>query len=115
MRHPFGETVTRLRATAVTDPYSGEATDLSWDAPAELAIPGWAVEPRPSSEPTQDARNSVVSGYTLYGDPGADITSADRVRVRGEVFEVEGDVAVWRNPFNGANPGVVIQTKRVDG
>lgn len=115
VRHPFGETVERLRATAITDPYSGELTELSWDSPDELAIDYVAVEPRPSSEPLEDARNAVVSGYTLYMEYGSDITSADRVRVRGVVYEVEGEVAPWRNPFTGHTPGLVVQAYRKAG
>lgn len=113
MRH--GEPVTRLRGTPVLDPYSQEVTGLSWDGPPELPIPGCGIEPRPSSEPTQDARNSVVSGYTVYADFDADVTPADRLRIRGVVYEIEGDIGEWANPFTGRQAGAVIQTKRVSG
>ncbi len=111
----FGETVTRLRATPILDPYSNEVTGTDWATPDELDIAHVAVEPRPSSEPVQDARNAVVSGYTLYPPYACDISPADRVRVRGEVFQVEGDRADWRSPYTGWTPGSVVQTKRVDG
>lgn len=110
-----GETVARVRAGTVTDPYSQESR-LDWSTATETPLPGlWAVEPRPVGEPTQDARNAVTSGFTLYGPPGVDLTPADRVRVRGDVYEVDGEVAAWRNPFSGWEPGVVVQTKRVEG
>lgn len=111
----YGETVTRLRATVVTDPYSGEATELSWVNPDSLDIPGVAIEPRPQPELVTDARNAVVSAFTLYAPFGSDVKAADRLRVRGDVFEVDGDVADWRSPFSGWEAGTVIQTKRVDG
>ena len=111
-----GETVTRLRGTPVVDPYSGQPTGLAWVTPAELAIPGVGVEPRPSGEPVADARNATTSGFTLYGIPaGTDITPADRMRVRGVVYDVDGDPATWRNPYTGWAPGYVVQTKRTAG
>ena len=111
----FGETVTRIRPVPVLDPYSGEVTGSTWTNAPELPIIGVAVEPRPSSEPVQDARNATVSAFTLYLPPDSDITPADRVIVRGVVYDVDGDTADWVNPFTGANPGMVIQTKRVSG
>ena len=108
-RHPFGETIQRIRAVPILDPYSGEATGSTWVGAPEIPIEFVAVEPRPSTEPTEDARNAVMSGYTLYPPAGSDVTLADRVRVRGVVYEVEGDPADWVNPFTGDNPGMVIQ------
>ena len=117
MDFAHGESVTRLRGTPVLDPYSGEPTGIEWDTPpGQLVIPGVGVEPRPSGEPTQDARNSTTSGFTLYGIPsGTDITPADRMRIRGVDYDVDGGAADWRNPFTGWAPGLVVQTKRVVG
>jgi hypothetical protein len=63
----------------------------------------------------QDARNAVVSAFTLYGPQDPDLTPQDRVRVRGEVYDVDGEVANWTNPFTGLEAGSVVQTKRVEG
>lgn len=112
---PAGETVTRLRATSVTDGYGNEGV-LSWDAPTELAIYHVGVEPRPSSENQRDARNAVTSGFTLYiTDTAADVTPLDRMRVRGRVYQVQGEPALWRSPFTGWAPGLVVQVDRVEG
>jgi hypothetical protein len=103
-----GETVTVLAAGTVTDPYSDEDTE-SWDEPTERDVVTVAPpEPRPSDEPVQDARNSVVSGWTLYLPPGDPITRTNRVRVRGEVYPVQGQPADW--PM-----GVVVQAYRTEG
>lgn len=103
------ETVTRLRAGTTTDPYSNEPTE-DWDTATELDIETLApAEPRPSGEPLQDARNQVVSGWTLYLPEGADVVRLDRMRVRGVVYSVLGDPASWR----GA--GLVVQTERSEG
>ena len=108
-----GETVTVLTGTPVTDPYSGETTGISWDTPTEVDVDNVLCEPRPSSEPVQDARNAVVSGFTLYLPAGTAITSANRVRVRGTVFEVKGEPADWR--LGSWRPGLVVQVGTVTG
>ena len=96
------ETIAILTAGTVTDPYSGEAVE-DWNTPTEVNTTLTAPpEPRPSTEPVQDARNSVTSGWTLYLPAGTAITAKNRVRVRGVVYPVRGEPAVWPK-------GVVIQ------
>lgn len=105
------ETVVRVRAGAVADPYSGE-TALTWDEAevSKLDITTLAPpEPRPSQEPVQDARNAVVSGWTLYLPADADVTSADRMRVRGVDYPVQGAPAVW------GTRGMVVQAFGTEG
>lgn len=114
MDFPHGESVDVLTAGAVTDPYSGE-TVTDWSAATEVTHDDVAVEPRPSGEPVQDARNAVTSGFTLYGLPAGSVTAANRVRVRGEVYNVLGEPAEWRSPFTGWEPGLVVQTERTAG
>ena len=88
------ETVTRLRASTTTDEYHNDLED--WSSPLELDIVTLApAEPRPSSEPAQDSRNAVVSGWTLYLPEGSDVTAQDRIRVRGQVYPVQGQPADW--------------------
>lgn len=113
--HAFGETVTRQRATATTDPYSGEATDLSWDDPDELAIEGVAVAPGATAETAEADRERLDIEFTLYLPYGADVKPLDRVVVRGTAYDVEGKPADWRNPFTGSEPGTVVQVRRVGG
>lgn len=104
------EVVTRLRGTATTNPYSGDSTDVSWASPTELDITTLApAEPRPSTEPVQDARNAVVSGWTLYLPAGSDVTRFDRIRVRGVVYPVQGDPADW------LGAGMVVQAYATEG
>lgn len=114
MNFPHGETVTVLTAGTVSDPYSGEDV-ANWDTPTEVDVPGVAVEPRPSQEPTQDARNAVTSGFTLYMPVTADVTAASRVTVRGDTYDVLGEPAAWRSPFTGWEPGLVVQVGRTEG
>lgn len=112
------ETVTRLRAGTVLDTYSNEPA-LAWELddgqtwetePSEADIVTLApAEPRPSGEPLQDARNQVVSGWTLYLPEGSDVTRLDRMRVRGVVHNVLGDPADW------LGAGLVVQVERSEG
>ena len=108
---PFGlppETVTVLSAGTTTDPYSTDSSE-DWSTPTERDVTTVApLEPRPSSEPVQDARNAVVSGWTLYLPAGDPITRLDRVRVRGVVYPVQGEPADW-------GVGVVVQAFTTEG
>ena len=106
-----GETVIVITEAHDADPYSGDAgtTGSTFD------VPGCGVEPRPSGEGTQDARNSTTSGYTLYMPAGVEIGPQNRVYVRGGTFDVLGEPAVWVNPYTGWEPGVVVQCERTAG
>jgi hypothetical protein len=111
----YGETFTRLRGTPVTDPYSGEATGISWDSPNSLAIPDCGFNPGRSTEPVQDARNAVITQPEVYAPTGSDVLAGDRLVVRGVTFEVDGNPGDYRNPFTGWRPGIVIALKEVAG
>lgn len=103
-----------LTAGTRVDPYSSETVD-DWSTPTETELTtAWPPEPRPSSEPTQDARNAVVSGFALYFDDWPAITPQNRMRVRGDVYDVLGEPAEWRWP-SGDIAGSVVQVGRTSG
>ena len=108
-----GETVVVLTGATVAGPYSDATTRIDWTTPAETPVAGVLCEPRPSSEPVQDARNAVTSGFTLYLPAGTVVDSTQRVRVRGVDYEVLGDAQDWR--LGGWRPGLVLQVERVTG
>jgi hypothetical protein len=112
----YGETVTVLTAATKPDPYSGEDVP-TWSLPpaSSVTVDGVAVEPRPSNEPVQDARNAIVDGFTLYLPPDVEVSARSRVVVRGGTYDVLGEPAVWRSYFTGWSPGVVLQVQRVQG
>lgn len=104
------ETVVRLRAGARTDRYSKQDVAADWATPAELPLATVApAAPTTSRESAEQGREAVVSGWTLYLEPGADVTERDRVRVRGLVYKVAGKPADW-----GA-AGVVVVCESVEG
>lgn len=110
---PFGafptvEDITVLTAGTVTDPYSTEPAE-DWTTPTERTVTTIApLEPRPSDEPVQDARNAVSNGWTIYLPSGDPISRLNRVRVRGVVFPVQGEPADW-------GVGVVVQAFKTEG
>lgn len=112
-----GETVIVLTGTPILDAYSGLPTGTDWTTtpPSEVPVDNVLCEPRPSSEPVQDARNAVTSGFTLYVQTRLVmpvIVPTNRVRVRGVDYDVLGEPSDWRM---GSFGGLVIQTKRVAG
>jgi len=104
-----GEDVQVLTAAISTDAYGNESSswadeDVTTRTVTTLAPP----EPRPTDETVVDARNAVVSGWTLYLPAGDPVTAYDRVRVRGEVYPVQGTPQQWP-------AGVVVQAYRTEG
>lgn len=111
----FGETVTVLTAGSVFDPYSGESTP-SWDeSPTGVEVPGVGVAQGGSIESPEVARESVESDFDLIFPPDAVVAAANRVVVRGLVCEVAGRPFLWRNPFTGWTPGLVVRAKIKEG
>lgn len=111
----YGETVTRLRATGSTNAYSGEATDLLWTSPSSLTIENVAVAPGSSAESVEAGRARLDIDFTLYLPYDADVKPLDRIVVRGLTCEVEGKPQQWANPFTGAQPGTVVEVRKVAG
>lgn len=104
------ETIVVLTAGYDEDPYSGDMVQ-SWEwTPTERVVQTIApAEPRPSQEPAQNDRNSVVSGWTLYLPAADPITAENRVRVRGVEYPVQGQPADW------LGAGVVVQAFKTEG
>lgn len=101
MEHPARETVTILHPGASTeDEYGqltpGTATESSVDC---LVAPG-------DSEEYLTRQSSVTADFTIYAPVGTPVTSAAQVRVRGDVYAVDGQPAVWHDA------GVVIRVTR---
>lgn len=107
----MSETVTRIRATdsgstdAFNQPVPGTPTET--DIEGALFAPGGSVEPNlPGAYP-------VVTSPTLYWrNEWPDITAADKVRVRGVVYDVIGDPQEWIG--DGLAPGgLVVELRKV--
>lgn len=110
-----GETVTRERGQLVPDPYSREATKRVWTDPDLLELEGVAIAPSSSTETTTEDRTSTTTAMSLYAAPGVDVLPQDRIRARSGLWDVEGEVADWKNAFTGWNPGVEFRIRKVKG
>lgn len=107
----YGETVAVLRAPLTDAPYGNQQRD--WGSASRADSPGWGFAPRASDEAAPSDVPAVIVGLTGYGPPGVDVLPTDRLEVRGDVYEVVGEVGEWRSPFTGWEPGVEVALRRV--
>lgn len=77
--------------------------------PEEFELEGCLFAPGPSQESTF-ASEQVETAGTVYAPPGSDVRPTDKLRIRGVVYEVVGDVQQW-----GVGAGTVIVLKRYGG
>ena len=114
VRHPHGETV-------IVHPYMEDAGRDNYNNPVpgfgeDIVRPHCAVSPRVEPEDRdRRSRTMVIEGYDVYDTYGSPVTAYDEVTVRGVRYEVDGEVARWRNPFTGSQPGCMFKLKRVSG
>lgn len=113
---PQGDTVTIVRPGPPTqDAYGNDVPG----APTEIQVAGCGIAPRDStgsaSNEITDARDTVISGLTLYAPYGTDIRATDRVRVGGVMYEVEGLPGSFRSPFTASTGPVVAALELVTG
>lgn len=84
-------------------------------------MPGCVVAPRVDETPTpggedQQARDTVIVGWTVYDPHRRDWLTTDQVRVRGEVCEITGEPGNWfRSPFTGTGAPVEFAADRITG
>jgi hypothetical protein len=112
---PHGDVVTIVRSGPPTrDEYGNDKPG----PPIEILISGCAFAPRSGtggSTELTDARDTVITGFTLYAPYGTDIRATDRIRVGGQLYEVEGLPGSFRSPFTGSTGPVVAALELVTG
>lgn len=113
MHYPFGETVTILRTSpGGTDPY-GDPID---GEDVEVPVEGCAVwTGAMAAEQLLAGREPSTADRAVSFPYGTDVRRTDRLRIRGEVFEVSGDPFEYRNPFTGTEFGVLVYANRGEG
>lgn len=116
MLFPYGEIIHVIKPQPVIDEYSQEMTGWSFeDSQPVQHEHRFAVEPNTKAEAPVPGRNPIYSGLTLRGPINPGIEPHDRVVVNGEVYEVDGEVANFKNPFTGWEAGSVVNLRRGDG
>jgi hypothetical protein len=116
--YAFGETVRILRtgASPGRDPRGQPlpGPDESFD------LKGCVVTPRAETPSVggeqQQARDTVIVGWTVYAPPGSDVRTTDGAMVRGVRCEITGEPGDWgKNPFTGLAGPIQFAADRVTG
>lgn len=113
---PHGDTVTIVRPGAPTrDSYGNYVPG----PPTEIAVPGCGVAPRDgtsaSNNELTDARDTVITGLTVYASYGTDVRATDKMRVGGDLYDVVGLPGSFRSPFTASTGPVVVALELVTG
>lgn len=107
-----GETVTLLTADTSTDRYGSATHD--WSDPTESPLHGCLFAPQSSSE-DNDGRTAGVMRGTLYTPPGSSIARGQRVVIRSDTWEIDGDPMEWSAPFARGVGGLEVPVRKVEG
>jgi hypothetical protein len=76
---------------------------------AEIPVPKCYVLPRANQE--EGGGWIQVSGYTVIAPVGSDIRADDQIRIRGELYAVEGVPGEY--PVRVGKPGLFVTVERV--
>ena len=100
-------------ATILTETKTGEDSDGNdIMAPTEVPVTG-AFAPGGSTELIQ-GEDVVIANPTFYLDDGMPTPApTDAMRIRGVVYQVDGEPQGFRNPFTGETPGAVVRLESV--
>ncbi|MEU3355272.1 hypothetical protein [Streptomyces sp. NPDC037389] len=110
---PFGETITVLRASTPGRDIYGNDLPSSEEHPVRGCVVA-PVSPGGSEEVT-GGRDTVTASLNVYLPAGADVRPTDRLRIRGQAFDVHGAPAAYRSPFTGRHVGVHLTARRATG
>lgn len=112
-------TARRVSEVVLREPFEAGAVDAhgnpveGWGSPVEVGI--YAFNPGTTSEPFLSGHDRVVTEPALYAPTGTVFSPRDRVIVRGVVYQVDGVVLDYRNPFDPSMDGVQVGLKEVAG
>lgn len=98
---PLGKAViTILRAPLVLNPRTNALT-RDWANAAEIVVNGCNCQPFPLAEKLNfelmDNREFARSSVRVYAPAGTEIEHTDRIRYRGDVYEVFGFPGDWQD------------------
>lgn len=102
----LGEQAIRLRREQ-TGTDRGNAPIFTW-TPMPLDAP-CAFDPGGTTEPLEVGRAQVVTKPTALFVTAVDVVAGDRLRIRGTVYDVQGDPARWVSPFRSSVGGTSVE------
>ncbi|MGW2539320.1 hypothetical protein ACWC5I_00210 [Kitasatospora sp. NPDC001574] len=89
----YAESVEIRRAELVADAYTKRR---NW-AEAVTVWSGLAsIQPFRTTNPVEPERETTTETLTVFLPPAAVVDSADRIVLRGQAYEVQGEPAVWQ-------------------
>jgi len=96
----FNQSAVRVRAGVKTD--RGGNTVPDWANPNREAVTRLNIQPHSQAEEADGQRNAVITGYRVQSAEGTrpDIRASDRIEWRGQLYEVDGEVAEWPDLFS---------------
>lgn len=109
----MGEVVQRVPYVGTVEDAHGNETP-SYGAAVSLAGV-YGFDPGSSSEPRLAGQSRVIVEPTLYGPYDMPFVPRDRVIVRSQTFEVEGEVRKWRHMRSDVEAGAVVSLRKVSG
>jgi hypothetical protein len=81
----------------------------------EVPVAGAAVRVLGSDEKPEGGGSSVTDNIEVILPAGTEVGPNDRLRVRGLVYEVDGNPEDQRDPATGGRPGVKVIARRITG
>ena len=102
--------VYRLRPSTSVDSVGDEVT--SWESPTRAAIPRAQFDDRHGTRAADNSGDRVASDAWLYIVGRYDITVADRVEYRGQIWRIDGHPVVHVSLATG--PLVEARLKRIE-
>lgn len=111
--------IRRITETVQHEPFIAGATNShgnpveQWGPAVEVGI--YAFNPGSTEDVPMAGHDRDVSTPAIYVPLGVVMDARDRVVVRGERYEVDGDTRVFRNPYNGRMDGNQIDLRKVAG
>ena len=116
MSWSFGSTVVlRSRSSATRDKYGNKVLDTSVET-TFTNVPVWPTDGNGNSSNEQTYQHQLVtSGLSALLPTGTEVLPTDQMVIDGKLYEVAGQPAIFKSPFTGNSPGVLIQLSRVSG
>ena len=109
----------RISEYVLLEVFDAGATDAhgnpaeSWVEPVPLGI--YAFNPGTTSEPNGDGSDRLITEPSVYVPEGSPVGPRDRVTVRGVVYEVDGVLLDYRNPYDSSMDGCQANLREVRG
>ena len=112
---PFGETLVLHQRTVTGVDALGNDVYSQSDLTIEN-VEVWPVDANAAAgNEITGARDTAIIGLAALLPPGTPVKATDRVTVRGELHEVNGEPADQRSFLTGWHPGVLVSLRRVTG